>query len=518
MINFQNANTKVKRDVEKLNSSLSKEILEDFLNFKLSLRKKNISNHIIEKRTKLEDKNNDNKINNRKKLYEYKKKFEIEKITETFGKIISNDPNINYLKDKNIIELIHLYSQHLNSNDNVKNVLGTNIDKIINIFLNEILKDINSQSINFELFDYYLIILGNLFIYKASTYDNDNNDYLSLLLNIINKNTNLEMYKDYNFDIINDTLWLIYLYIYFDDKHNMNTFPFIIKTVNDLFNNDFYEDLRNFSTKGKNDKISSTIVKEIIYSGIHIYLSIFENLIVVNKNRQIIIQKEDLQNCFDILIMILNFNLFKDIFIEDSTNIISLILAISRNIFTLDFSQFYPIYIDLFEKYKNYEYDNKNISKNLIFILFYLIENYCEDKSFFQILNDSSIIPICIQYYLKNGSIINIVLKTLNMFFKYPFNYHKLIIKSINYQLLDKTCEIISNIDNNENIIYECLNILINAYAFLENNMKNPSNENILRYYDLKIISKIEQLILHDNKNICEMASFLYKKFKNIES
>ena len=48
--------------------------------------------------------------------------------------------------------------------------------------------------------------------------------------------------------------------------------------------------------------------------------------------------------------------------------------------------------------------------------------------------------------------------------------------------------------------------------------MKNNSNENILKYFDLKIIPKIEQLILHNDKYVCEAASFLYKKFKNINN
>ena len=95
--------------------------------------------------------------------------------------------------------------------------------------------------------------------------------------------------------------------------------------------------------------------------------------------------------------------------------------------------------------------------------------------------------------------------------------YHKIIIKSINYQLLDKICEILINTDNKETIFIGCFKILINAYSFLENNMKCNDNENIIKYFDLKIIPKIEQLILHNNKYICEAASFLYTKFKNIK-
>ena len=521
MTNLQNEDTKRKNiELEKLNDLLAKESHESVLNYKLSLRKKKIFNYIMESRMKNVDKNNDNnKINNRKKYYEYKKLFEIGKIKETLDKLFLKTENANYMKDKKIIELIHLYSRNINTNDNVKNIFEINIEKLIEKFLYEIINDIKSQSINFELFDYYLIILGNLFIYKKSIYDNKNNEYLSLFLNILNMNSNLEIYNDYNFEIINNALWLIYLYIYFGDKNNISIFPFIIKTVNNLFINRFFEELIKFSNTDKKKEINLGIIKEIIYSGIKIYLSIFENLIENNKKDKINInmQKEDIQHCFDILIKMIDFNLLKDVFNEDITYIISLILELSGNIFTLNLVQFYNIYINLFEKYKNYDYDNNGISQNLISILYCLIDKYYEDNYFFQILNDSNVIQICIQYYLQNGSIINIVLSAINMIFKYPFNYHKIIIKSINYQLLNKVCEILINTVNKEDIFYRCLNILINAYFFLENNMKNNYNENILRYFDLKIIPKIEQLMLHNDNYICEIASFLYKKFKNIE-
>ena len=518
--NLQNEFTQSKKDQERVNNLLSKEVHEEFLKYKLSLRKNKIHNNLMEKRIKKDDKNSNIKINNRKKLYEFKKLFEIENIQEAIEKIVSKNSNINYLKDKKIIEMIHLYSQHLNSNDNVKNILGINIDKLLNIFSNEIINDINSQFVDYELFDYYLIIIGNLLIYKKSINDNKDNEYLSLILNILINNSNLEIYHDYNFDIINNTLWLIYLYIYFSDNLRIITFPTIIKIVNDLFTNRFFEEMMNFYSTNKNGQISLTIIKEILFSCIHIYLSIFENLLEENKKEKINIniKKEDLQHCLDILIKMINFEVFKDKFNEDITYIISLILALTTNELTFNLTQFYEIYISLFEKYKDYDYDNKTLSQNLISILYYLIGNYYEDNTFFQILNESNIIPICIQNYLKNGSTKNIALNALNMIFKYPFHYHKIIIKSINYQLLDNICEIIINIDNNEKTIYGCLLILINAYSFLDNNMKNPSNTNILKYFDSKLISKLEQLLLNDNINICKIASFLYKKFKNIDN
>jgi hypothetical protein len=355
---------------------------------------------------------------------------------------------MNYIKNKNIIELLHLYSQHLISNDNVKDIFEKNLDKIIGIFLNEIIADINSLSINFELFDYYLIILGNIFVYKKSVYDNSKNEYLSLFLNIINKNSNLEKYSEYNFNIINDSLWIVYLYISFSDKQNISfTFPYIMKTVNNLFTNKFFEELKIFNAKSTKDNINLIIIKEIIHCSINIYLSILESILGLDSEKinNINIQKEDLQHCLDISLQIYEFNELKDIFIGEITYIMSLILDLSKNIYILSLDKFYNIYISLIEQYKNYDYDKNKISENLICILYYLLDNYYEENRFYEILKTTDIIKICIQYYLKNGSIINIVLKTLNMIFKYPMYYHKIIIISINYKLIDYVCEIILN-------------------------------------------------------------------------
>ena len=518
--NLENVGTKTKCALEKINYILKKENNESILNSKLALRKKKVFNYIMEKRIKNEEKNNNNKINSKQKLYEYKKLFEIEKIRETIDKLILNC-NMNYIKNKKIIELIHLYSQHLISNDNVKDIFEKNLDKIIGIFLNEIIADINSLSINFELFDYYLIILGNIFVYKKSVYDNSKNEYLSLFLNIINKNSNLEKYSEYNFNIINDSLWIVYLYISFSDKQNISfTFPYIMKTVNNLFTNKFFEELKIFNAKSTKENINLIIIKEIIHCSINIYLSILESILGLDSEKinNINIQKEDLQHCLDISLQIYEFNELKDIFIGEITYIMSLILDLSKNIYILSLDKFYNIYISLIEQYKNYDYDKNKISENLICILYYLLDNYYEENRFYEILKTTDIIKICIQYYLKNGSIINIVLKTLNMIFKYPMYYHKIIIISINYKLIDYVCEIILNTENNQSIFYECLNILINAYIFLENNMKNPNDANISKYFNMKIIPKFEKLMLNDNKDICELASFLYKKFKNIEN
>ena len=286
MINIQNENTKSKRDLEKFNHLLSKEREESNQNFKLTLRKRKIYNYLMESRTKNIDKNNDIKISSRKQLYERKKLFEKEKITETIDKIISDNQLINYMKDKNIIELIQKYSMNILNNENIRNTFDLHMDKIINKFLYEIKNDINSQIINFELFDYYLIILGNLFIYKKSIYDNNDNENLLLFLNILNMNSNLEIYNDYNFDIINDILWIIHLYIYFSIQNKISFFFFIIKSVNNLFTNKFFEELINFNNKSQKTKTNLEIIKQIIYTALKIYLLLFENLLEIEKNKQ----------------------------------------------------------------------------------------------------------------------------------------------------------------------------------------------------------------------------------------
>jgi hypothetical protein len=282
-----------------------------------------------------------------------------------------------------------------------------------------------------------------------------------------------------------------------------------MKTVNNLFTNKFFEELKIFNAKSTKDNINLIIIKEIIHCSINIYLSILESILGLDSEKinNINIQKEDLQHCLDISLQIYEFNELKDIFIGEITYIMSLILDLSKNIYILSLDKFYNIYISLIEQYKNYDYDKNKISENLICILYYLLDNYYEENRFYEILKTTDIIKICIQYYLKNGSIINIVLKTLNMIFKYPMYYHKIIIISINYKLIDYICEIILNTENNQSIFYECLNILINAYIFLENNMKNPNDANISKYFDMKIIPKFEKLMLNDNKDICELIS-----------
>ena len=519
--NMESIDTKLKRALDKSNTPIKKEYHESALNFKLTLRKRKLNEYIASTRMKKFEPKNIGETNTRKKYYEFKKQFDIEKIKETLDKIINNKSLINYMKDKKTIELLHLYSQNLNSNGNVKKIFEINIEKLVGIFYNEIISDISSQSINFELFDYYLIILGNLFIYNKKINDNDDKAILSLLLNILSKNTNLESYNDFNFDIINDTLWLIYLYIYFTPKENIYMhYQYILKTANALFIKRFFDELNNFNNRNQKTQMNKIIIKEIIYSNINIYLSIFENLIEINKNKKMNMNiiKEDLQHCLDILIQIYEFDILKNIFIEDITNIISILLELTKNEFTLNLGQFYEIFLPLFSQYKNYDYDKNKISQNLIYILYYLLYGYYDDNNLYQILISSDIIPITIQYYLKNGTLIHITLSTLNLVFKYPLNYHKIIIKSINYKLLDNVCRILLSTENNENIFYACFNLLINAFIFLENYLKNPNLMNILEYFDMKIISKIEQLLLSDNKDLCEMASFLYKKFKNIEN
>ena len=153
----------------------------------------------------------------------------------------------------------------------------------------------------------------------------------------------------------------------------------------------------------------------------------------------------------------------------------------------------------------------------MIIIINKIIDYYYSDEIVLNILKDSDILPICIQYHLKNGSLINMTLVTLNLLFKYQMSYNKIIIKCINYKLIEDVSDILSTTESNEKNCYGCLNTLINSYYFLENNIKNPEYENIIKYFNINngLISKLEQLLLSDNKDIKELSYELYNKLKN---
>lgn len=518
---ISNNETKTRNEINIKNNynNIEKEYHEDLLNYKLTLRKNKIQNKLMEIRLKKNGKNI--KISSRQKMYEYKKLFEPNKIKEVTEKLI--EKNSNYIKDKKTIELIHLYSQHINSNENIQKIFDLNYNIIIEYFFNEIIKDINSTSINFELFDYYLLILGNLFIYTQKTYENSKKEYMLLLLSILNKNSNLEIYIDENFDIINDILWLIHLYLFFNENDYLDIASLIMNNLAYFSSNKFLDVLSNFYEKKNKNQVYLSIIKEIILTLLNIYSLIYEQII---ENMGVMpdainLSKEAIQCSFDSLIRLLNYELLKNIYDENITDILALIISINTIDNYLDISynnNFFNTFNSLFNKYKYENYDNNKINQNLIIILNKLIDNFYKNESFWQKVKDSDILPICIQNYLKNGSLINMTLITLNLFFKYPLYYNKIIIKCINYKLIDVVCDVLSNTENNEKNCYQCLNILINSYYFLENNMKNPIKENINKYfiYNNGLISKLEQLHLNDNNDIIELSSILYNKLKGL--
>ena len=519
---ISNAITKSKA----INNEISKEFHEDLLNFKLSLRKNKVVNKLMQIRLKKNDQNNNIKITNRKKYYEYKKLFDISKIKETKDKLIDKNTNTNYMKDKKFIELIHLYSQNINHDENIQKIFDLNNNDIINCFFNEIIKDINSTSIDLELFDYYLIILGNFFIYTKNVYENNNNNYLNLFLNILFKNSNLENYVDENFDIINDTLWLIHLYIYFNKNVYVRNFMDIMKNIEYFLSINFLGILSNIyqQKKNNNNQLFLSIIKEIFYSILNIYLLIYEEII---DNIKVIpniinISNEVVQNSFDNLINLLNYNLVKNIYNENITDILTLLFSINNNNISINIikNNFLQILCALFDKYKYEDFDNNKISQNLLIILYNLIDNYYECDLFCAALKDSDILPICIQYFLKNGSLLNMALITLNLLFKYQINYNKIIVKCINYKLIDNVSDILINTEKNEKNCYQCLNILINSYYFLKTNMKNPEKDNIIKYFNINngLLSKLEQLLLSENTNIIFLSSKLYNEFINYDN
>ena len=511
-----NDKTKTKSENNLMINDFSKEFHQDILNFKLSLRKEKIQNKLMSIRLKKE--NNHMKIINKKRLNEHKKLFEDNKIKELKDKII--DKNGKFMKDKKIIELLYLYSQNIYHDKNIQKIFDLNNNIIINIIFKEIIKDINSCSINLELFDYYLLILGNFFIYIKCPYENENKEYINLFLNILSKNSNLETYEAGNFDIINDTLWLIHLYIYFNKNDYLNKFSYIMKNIEYFLSNNFISVLSKFyKEKNKDNNILLIIIKDILSTIFNIYYIIFEELI---ENINIIpnifnFSNEEFQNCFNILINFLDLNLFKNIYDENITDILSLIVSINRNYISLDITgdKFLKILNSLFNKYKFENYDNNKINQNLIIILNKLIDNYYDCTLFWANFQETDIIPICIQYFLKNGSLINMTLFTLNIFYKYQVSYHKIIIKCINYKIIDFVSDILIKTEKNQKNFFQCLNILINSYYFLKNNMKNSDERNIMKYFNTNsgLSAKLKQLSYLDNIYISELSSDLYNKF-----
>jgi len=517
---LSNINTKNKNIRIEDNNIKSKDIHEDILNYKLSLRKKETQNKLMKIRLKNANKNKSKTLSGRQKMNEYKKLFDINKIEETKYKLLDKNNN-NYMKDKNVIELVYLYSQNVSSNENIQKIFDLKDNILINLFLKEIINNINSSTpIDLELFDYYLLILGNFFIFTKSIQETNEKECMNLFLNILNKNIALETYDNNNFDIINDTLWLIYLCIFFNNNEYLSHFAFIIQNIHILLSNQFFDILAKYYKQNDNKQLYMTIIKEIIYSELNIYSLIYEQIFEnININNMPYIPNEIFQYSLDSLINLLNNNLVKNIYDENITNIIALIFCTQKNHKNITFSNnnFLDTFCSLFNKYKYDNYDNNKISQNLIIILNKIIDNYYSDEIFLDILKDSDILPICIQYHLKNGSLINMTLVTLNLLFKYQMNYSKIIIKCINYKLIENVSDILSTTESNEKNCYGCLNTLINSHYFLENNIKNPEYENIIKYFNINngLISKLEQLLLSNNKDIKELSYELYHKLKN---
>ena len=72
-------------------------------------------------------------------MNEYKKLFDIKKLEEIKYKLL--DKNVNYMKDKKVIELIYLYSQNVSSNENIQKIFDLKDNILINLFLKEIIND-----------------------------------------------------------------------------------------------------------------------------------------------------------------------------------------------------------------------------------------------------------------------------------------------------------------------------------------------------------------------------------------
>jgi hypothetical protein len=125
--------------------------------------------------------------------------------------------------------------------------------------------------------------------------------------------------------------------------------------------NEFLGKLSDFyMEKSKNqnkNQIFLSIIKEIIYTLLNIYTLIYEQIL---ENINVIpncinISKEIIQCSFDNLINLLNYNLVKNLYDENITNILALIFSINNEYIYLDISKgdiFYNTFYSLFNKYK----------------------------------------------------------------------------------------------------------------------------------------------------------------------
>ena len=209
----------------------------------------------------------------------------------------------------------------------------------------------------------------------------------------------------------------------------------------------------------------------------------------------------------------------KNEYIENITKILSLLLSIkfqkiSQNILT---DIFLNNYISLIKTNQNISYDNLKICANLIIILEKLIENYTDYDIFWEKIKETENVEIVLQVYLQKGELVNLGLHMFNLLLNYQSIMNKIIIKCINYKLIDLICQILINNECNENTFLVCLKLLLNLYIFLMNNIKNSCKNNISKYFncDGYFISKVEQLILHSNKDISFLANELYQKLMN---
>ena len=226
---------------------------------------------------------------------------------------------------KKTIELINIYSQHIIHDENIQKIFNLNDNIILTGIFNEIIKDLNSSSIELDLFDYYLIILGNLFIFSKNIYENKNKECINLFLNILNKNINLENYAEANFNIINNTLWLIHLYIYFNKSDYVTHYAYILKNIESFFSEKFLGVMGTAQVQSKNNKLFFSIIKEILYSLLNIYSIIFEDILRFSEYPKLLSR------------LLLDISFFSLLFSLDSSFIFFLFVLFSNNFFSLCF-------------------------------------------------------------------------------------------------------------------------------------------------------------------------------------
>ena len=515
----------------KNNSTFSfTERANNLINQTLSLRKKNISNEIMQKRNKRLLEEYKNEINNENQNLENKFKLEKENDNYIYNYLTNSFDSNNEEKILNALLYFikFIFPKSLSNKQLRYFLLEENFKRLENI-----LKNTNNLEI--------LLNISVIFSYLSNTFIDFrkyliNNEFILLVLSIIeNKsNDNLEIICNFlntiGFTIskgINENLSFVFLY---EIKCNFIE-KIIILGKSIFFKNDINVrdcvifnlcEILKIPTKNKNyNLINIKILIPILLE------------YVLNADRNINEETSIFENCLNLLQFLTEKEELKQFFIENNNN---------NNIIIVVFKLF--SYFNIFNNNDNNNNNNiylpltdENIEYT-IEIIINLLEEFIKYEEFFILLrflikNFRFINTKHIEVYLlilklfsklltfnKNEKIINFILEDdqniLNIIFKYYIKNNKTIqiVYLISFNLFDFDCIKNLKVFNNKNIFKIILNGLENnenelkifvleyVQKLIEKINELKLNINIKEIFiELEIKNKIENLILNNNEN-----------------